>query len=185
MAYVKTFESFLNEAIKLPKPSEDFRSYKYTDEILDNRDYNFTSGGFKYVLRFTASAPPSPYNLSMDLYVKLKQGGKTVLSTELVDNPEVFELNDIIKQALDTTLKDMRSSGKEITGLKIEFTRGSKPRENRPDGRAREDKNTRAIIFGRAIKKTLDANGIKYSESSEVVGDKDVIRYEFNPTYKK
>ena len=185
MKYFKTFESFLNEAIKLPKPSEDFRSYKYTEEILDNRDYNFTSGGFKYVLRFAASAPPGPYTLSMDLYVKLKEDGKTILSTKLVDNPEVFELNDVIKQALDTTLKDLSGSGKEIAGLKIEFTRGSKPREDRRDGTPREDKNTRAIIFGRTVEKTLAANGIKFSKTSETVGDKDITEYTFDPTYKK
>lgn len=179
MKYFKMFESFLDEALKLPKPSEDFRGYKYTDEILNNRDYNFTSGGFKYVLRFTASAPPGPYTLSMDLYVKLKEDGKIVLSTKLVDNPEVFELNDIIKQALDITLKDLTGSGKEIVGLKIEFTKGSKPRKDRPDGTPREDKNTRAIIFGRTVEKTLSANGIRFRKTSESVGDKDVTRYEF------
>lgn len=163
MKHVKTFESFLNEAVSY-KQKEDFSGKKWGAQLMGTRIYKFKSGGHDYVLEFVVDE-----YLSDTEYI-LRSDIKTRKEFDLVKNDSPFELVSTVKDIHKEVLQDLEKHGYSIKGLNLYYRR-----------EPGETKNVRSVFFNRAITSALSELGIKYNVSDyiDTRADKNVYQYQF------
>jgi len=152
------------------KMKKDFSGAKWGAQLIDDRIYQFKSGGHDYILDFSIDQTISSkeYVLRTDIRTKKKE-------FELVKNENPFELLSTVKAIIKEVLSDLKNYGYDIKGLKIYYSK--------EEG---EEKNVRAVFFNRAVQSALNTLGINYnvnsSEDSKV--NKAVYEYTFSENEK-
>jgi len=151
MKNIPTFESFLNEAANW-KQKEDFTGKKWGAQLMGNRVYQFKSGGHDYVLDFVIDEYISNTEYILRSDIRTKKG-----EFELVKAGSPFELISTVKEIHSDVLRDLEKHGYTVKGLKLYYSR-----------EPGEVKNTRAVIFNRAVAGSLGDLRIKYDVKDSV-----------------
>ena len=168
MKHVHTFKNFLNESASFKK-KEDFSGKKWGTRLAGSIVYTFKSGGHDYILDFTIDdyiankEKGYSYILRSDIKTKKKE-------FELVKTGSTFELISTVKNIHKDAIEDLQKFNYDIRGLNVYYSIESEG-----------EKNTRAIIFNRAIAAALLDLGISYDVKNyqEARLNKDVFEYKF------
>lgn len=153
------------------KLKKDFSGKKWGAQLIDDKIYQFKSGGHEYILDFGIDQTISSkeYVLRTDIRTKKKE-------FELVKNESPFDLLSTVKAIIKEVLSDLKEYGYNIRGLKIYYSK--------EEG---EDKNIRAVFFNRAVQSALNELAINYnlSTSQDSRTNKDIFEYIFSEKSKE